>query len=72
MIKGKIIGVLAIFSMFAGSAMAAVNLTDIWDLMTEFTDNTSVIIGIVILAITIGIVVYFGEWIQKVLTKALK
>lgn len=48
------------------------NLSEIFALMQEIVDNTSVIIGLVIMGVTITIAVAIGGWIKKLLDRAIK
>lgn len=62
------------FMMLIGSlfTIGAVNLSAIWALMQEVVDNTDVIVGLVILGVVIGIAYALGDWIKKLLGKAIK
>ena len=51
--------------------IGAVNLSQIWALMQEIIDNTSVIVGLVIMGVTISIAVYIGVFIKKLLSNAV-
>ena len=52
--------------------IGTVNLSQVWSLMTEITDNTNVIVGLVIMGITITIVMTFGDWFKALLNKTIK
>ena len=56
-----------------GSLMTigAANLSAIFTLMQEIIDNTDVIIGMVIMGVTIGIAIFIGSWIQKLLDRTV-
>ena len=47
------------------------NLSEIFALMQEIIDNTDVIVGMVIMAVTISIAVYIGVWIKKLLNSTM-
>ena len=49
----------------------AANLSEIFALMQEIIDNTDVIVGMVILGVTVGIAMFIGAWIQKLLNKTI-
>lgn len=49
----------------------AANLSEIFALMQEIIDNTDVIVGMVILGVTVGIAMFIGSWIQKLLNKTI-
>ena len=59
--------------MLIGSLMTigAANLSAIFALMQEIIDNTDVIIGMVIMGVTIGIAIFIGTWIQKLLDRTV-
>lgn len=59
--------------MVIGSLMTigAANLSEIFALMQEIIDNTDVIVGMVIMAVTISIAVYIGVWIKKLLNSTM-
>lgn len=46
-------------------------LYDIFEMMENIIDNTGVIVGMVIFAVTIGIVIFIGAWITKLLQKTV-
>lgn len=50
--------------------IGTVNLSEIWLLMQEIVDNTSVIIGLVIMGVTISIALYIGDFVKGLLKKA--
>ena len=62
------------FMMLIGSLfmIGTVNLSAIWSLMQEVVDNTDVIVGLVILGVVIGIAYALGDWIKKLLGKAIR
>lgn len=62
-------GLLLTASLFT---IGTVNLSQVWALMTEITDNTNVIVGLVIMGITITIVMTFGDWFKALLNKTIK
>ena len=62
-------GLLLISSLFM---IGTANLSEIFALMQEIVDNTSVIIGLVIMGVTITIAVAIGGWIKKLLDRAIK
>lgn len=49
----------------------AANLSEIFALMQEIIDHTDVIVGLVILGVTVGIAMFIGAWIQKLLNKTI-
>lgn len=51
--------------------VGAANLSEIFALMQEIIDNTDVIVGMVILGVTVGIAMFIGAWIQKLLNKTI-
>ena len=59
--------------MVIGSLMTigTANLSEIFALMQEIIDNTDVIVGMVIMAVTISIAVYIGVWIKKLLNSTM-
>ena len=61
------------FMMVIGSLMTigTANLSEIFALMQEIIDNTDVIVGMVIMAVTISIAVYIGVWIKKLLNSTM-
>jgi uncharacterized membrane-anchored protein len=71
--KNLIFQVMA-FMMLIGSlfTIGTVNLSAIWSLMQEVVDNTDVIVGLVILGVVIGIAYALGDWIKKLLGKAIR
>lgn len=48
------------------------SLYDIFQIMQGLINNVSVIVGMVIMAITISIVIFIGAWITKLLQKTTK
>lgn len=68
----NIITVLAVMTlMLTLFTVGTVNLSEIWALMQEIIDNTSVIVGLVIMGVTISIAVYIGVFIKKLLNNAV-
>lgn len=51
--------------------IGAANLSEIFALMQEIINNTDVIVGMVILGVTVGIAMFIGAWIQKLLNKTI-
>ena len=47
-------------------------LYEIFSLMSEIVDNITVIIGLVIMGVTIGIAIFIGAWITKLLDRVTK
>lgn len=47
-------------------------LYDIFELIKSIIDNTTVIIGVVIMAVTVGMVIFIGAWITKLLQNTVK
>lgn len=51
--------------------VGAANLSEIFALMDEIIANTDTIVGMVILGVTVGIAMFIGAWIQKLLDKTI-
>ena len=47
-------------------------LYDIFELMKSIIDNTSTIVGMVIMGIIVGVVIFIGGWITILLNKSVK
>ena len=47
-------------------------LYEIFSLMSEIVDNVAVIVGLVIMGVTIGIAIFIGAWITRLLDKVTK
>lgn len=49
------------------TASADINLSALWDFITEITDNQGIIIGVIILVVVLGIVRKFGKSLGNML-----
>lgn len=63
----KMLLVLGMIAVGLLPASATVNLSDIWDFITEITDNQSTIIALVVFIVIIGVVKKFGKGLGDIL-----
>lgn len=64
--RNVVLLVLALFAS-ASAASAEINLSDIWDFITEITDNQSTIIAFIIFAAIVYVVKKFGKGLGSIL-----
>lgn len=63
----KVLLALGLIAAGISSASAAVNLSDIWDFITEITDNQTTIIAFIIFAAIVYVVKKFGKGLGDIL-----
>lgn len=66
-LKTKFILAFSTTVVMVASAGAEINLSALWDFITEITDNQDIIIGVIILVVVLAIVRKFGKSLGNML-----